>query len=132
MPIKWNDSLNTGVEEIDQQHQELISRINNLLASMHQGEANTELMKVFQFLDDYVKMHFQTEEKIMAMSNYPQSSDHRAKHADFSKQVAELKKELETEGANAALVIKTQRWLTSWWDEHINNVDKELGAFLKK
>jgi len=31
MPIKWHESLSVGVAEIDEQHQELFRRLNQLL-----------------------------------------------------------------------------------------------------
>ena len=65
MAIEWTEDLATGVPEIDAQHKELFSRINRLLEACNQGQGRAEVGKTLAFLEEYVLIHFSTEEKIM-------------------------------------------------------------------
>ncbi len=130
MNMKWTEQLSIGIVEIDQQHQELFNRINNLLQAMHEGKGKDEIQKVMAFLDDYVVSHFGTEEKYMGEYHYPEINQHKEQHQTFTSNFNDIKKELETEGPSSTLVIQTQRKLSEWWLGHIATVDKELGAFL--
>lgn len=130
MNMKWTEQLSIGIAEIDQQHQELFNRINNLLQAMHEGKGKEEIQKVMAFLDDYVVSHFGTEEKYMGEYHYPEMKQHQEQHQTFTSNFNDIKKELETAGPSSNLVIQTQRKLSEWWLGHIATVDKELGAFL--
>ncbi len=131
LAIQWNSSLTTGVAEIDNQHQGLIKGINNLLDAMREGNGKETIEKVISFLDEYVVIHFGTEEKYMAQYNYPEFSSHKEQHQSFIICFNNLKKELESVGPTSALVIQTQRKLSEWWENHILLIDKELGGYLK-
>ena len=131
MPLQWNESLATNVVEIDNQHRELITSINNLLQAMQQRKGNEEIEAVLRFLDEYVKMHFGMEEEYMQKHTYPGYNSHKEEHDQFIKSFLDLKQEFGVVGPEPVMVIKTQRWLTDWWTSHIGKVDKELGAFLQ-
>ena len=130
MAIQWNSSLATGVAEIDNQHQELIKRINNLLEAMREGKGKETLEKIISFLDEYVIVHFGTEEEYMDQYNYPEYSTHKEEHQSFIVYFNNLKKELASEGPTSVLVIQTQRKLSEWWENHIALLDKKLGEYL--
>ena len=49
MLVKWTPEYAVGVEEIDRQHQELFSRINDLLEACQRGEGKQEVGKVLSF-----------------------------------------------------------------------------------
>ena len=42
MAIAWNDSMSTSVDEIDEQHKELISMVNALSEAMRSGKGKDE------------------------------------------------------------------------------------------
>jgi hemerythrin len=130
MSLKWTEQLATGVHEIDHQHQELFTRMNNLLQAMHEGKGKEEIQTVMIFLDDYVVSHFGLEEKYMTQYDYPQFSQHQEQHQSFTNNFSKIKQEFESTGISSALVIQTQRKLSDWWENHITMLDKELGAFL--
>ena len=65
MKIKWTSDLSVDVKEIDGQHKELFKRINNLDTAMKKGRAKEEVLGLIEFLDEYVVIHFRTEELFM-------------------------------------------------------------------
>lgn len=134
MAFEWNQSLSVGVDVIDQQHQELIKRINSLRDAMSQGKGRGEVAKTVDFLADYVVEHFDTEERYMARFDYAAAMHHKAEHRAFMEDFGKLKKQydaLESQGAITSFVtIDIQRRLVDWLINHIGKVDKSLGAFL--
>ena len=54
MQIEWNDDLTTGNNTIDEQHKELISRFNSILAACNLGKGKDEVKNLLQFLGEPV------------------------------------------------------------------------------
>lgn len=132
MPIEWTERLRVGVEEIDNQHKELFKRINNLLDACTQGKGKDEVLNTLRFLDDYVTVHFTAEERLQQKYNYPDYVSHKAQHAEFIKNISDIKKAVEEEGAGLHLVIRTNRTVVDWLINHIGKMDKKVGALLKE
>ena len=131
MLIQWQEGLAIGVPEVDQQHQEIISRVNQLLVAMAEGKGRQEVSGVIDFLGKYVVSHFAAEERVMAQANYPDYPAHRQKHAAFVADFGELKREYEAHGISSVLVIQVQRRVIDWLINHIGKEDKQIAAFLK-
>lgn len=131
MAIQWKDSLATGVQEIDNQHKELFDAINKLFDACSQGKGKEEVDKVIKFLGDYVVLHFGAEEKLQKKFSYPEYNAHKEQHEKFISDFLELKKQIDTEGANARSVILINRVVVDWLIKHIGVSDKKLGVFLK-
>lgn len=130
MSLEWTDSLAVGVAEIDAQHKELFSRFNNLLNGCNEGKGKEEVLKLLLFLDDYVRTHFATEEKLQIRHNYPGHPTHKAQHQGFINDVERLKAQVTQDGATLSAVILTNKTLVAWLVEHIGKSDKQFGEFL--
>ncbi len=131
MLIKWTPDLATGSSEIDNQHIELFERINSLLESMSRGKGREEVGKVITFLENYVVEHFGMEERYMNKLSYPGYSLHKGQHAQFLNEFSTIKRQFQNEGSSSLLAINIQRKVIDWLKNHISQVDKELGEFLK-
>jgi len=132
--LRWTESLAVGVDRIDEQHRELIERINNLRAAMSQGRSKEEIRETIGFLEAYVVVHFAAEEQAMLASAYPYEALHKAEHTAFIRDFAVIKEKLERlerEGMITSFAaIETQRKLSDWLVNHIGKSDKVLGAYL--
>jgi len=134
--MKWTDDLSVGIDVIDEQHKELISRINDLVDSVRQHSCKYKIGDVIKFLEDYIVIHFGEEEELMQKYGYPEYKAHKAQHEYFMREFAELRKELEKlEGGKKRgsydLSVETNRIVVDWILDHIAKVDKRLGAHLK-
>jgi len=129
--LQWSDDLAVGVELIDREHKELFSRIDALLQAMAKGQGKAEVVKVIDFLERYVVIHFSDEESLMLSVKYPGYAAHKLLHTAFIRDVAALKADLAAHGANAALAIRAQQELSGWLVNHIRQVDTKLAAFVK-
>jgi hemerythrin-like metal-binding protein len=134
--MEWTEDLSVGIEEIDEQHKELIIRINDLVDSVRQHSCKYKIGDVIKFLEDYIIVHFGEEEGLMQKYGYPQYKAHKAQHEYFMGEFAELRKDLEKlEGGRKRgsydLSVETNRIVVDWILDHIAKVDKILGAHLK-
>lgn len=132
MAIEWSNALSTGIEWQDKQHKELFNRINSLLDAMTVGLGKEEVLRLFNFLDEYFIVHFEVEEQAMHRYNYPDVIEHLEAHTDFIDRVGKLREKAETEGISTNLVIKVQREVVDWLINHIGEIDQKLAAFIKK
>lgn len=130
--MQWSASLATGVDLIDQQHQELIKRINQLLEACNQGKGKEVVEEMLNFLEDYVKTHFRAEEKLQQDHHYPEYPTHKQLHDQFIQDIGNLKQQFESEGATLRLVVVINRKVVDWLTQHIMRADKALAAFLKE
>ena len=132
MAIKWSPEYAIGVEIIDNQHKELFNAVNNLLEACSQGKGKEEAGRILEFLENYVVEHFQTEEGIQKENGFPEYPEHKAAHEGFIRSFIELKKAFEKEGATLSFVVKINKIIIDWLIQHVTQVDKRLGIFLKK
>lgn len=131
MKIEWSDKLSVGFDLIDSQHKELIDRLNMLLSAMSEGRGRGRLDETIKFIEDYVVVHFETEEELMRKNLYPDYSLHRLEHQYLVVDFTTRKEELASGSPTSADVIKTYNWLTDWVANHIMQTDVKLGTFLK-
>ena len=71
MFMEWSNNLATGVPEIDNQHKEIINRVNSLSAACSEGKGKEEVLRVLLFLEEYIKEHFAAEERLQLRHAYP-------------------------------------------------------------
>jgi hemerythrin len=131
MPIQWTDDLTVGVKEIDDQHQELFKRVNELSQAMWDGKGKEESKKLMDFLGDYVVSHFGTEQRIMSAKGYPEYESHKKIHEKFINDLMNLKKQFDSGEATSSMVIQVLDETCEWLKSHIRKVDKRLGDFLR-
>jgi hemerythrin-like metal-binding protein len=134
--MKWTEDLSVGIEEIDEQHKELISRINDLVDSVRQHVCKYKIGDVIKFLEEYIFVHFGDEEGLMKKYGYPDYPAHKAQHEFFISEFTDLKKELEKlEGGKKRgsydLSVETNRIVVDWILDHIAKIDRKLGAYLQ-
>lgn len=131
MAIQWDPSLSVGVKQIDEQHQELFRRVNELVDAMHRGQSKAQLGEMLSFLSVYVVQHFGAEEKLMSERWYPGAGAHRRQHADFVKTLGRVKADFDARGATSQLAIAVNTFVCTWLREHVAGSDRELGRFLE-
>ncbi|EKQ57354.1 MULTISPECIES: bacteriohemerythrin [unclassified Clostridium] len=130
MYLDWDWTLNIGIDSIDDQHKELIARLDQLLASIEEGKGDEEVIKTLDFLEEYVVKHFNEEEEIQTKINYPLYDIQHKQHEEFKSDLKEFRRIFETQGTSAVLALNIQKKLTDWLKNHITNLDKDLGDFL--
>lgn len=78
--LQWDQSLEVGLEEIDQDHKhiiELANQLNDMVASRQSIEA---IQSSFALLRDFVMQHFVKEERQLVVFNCDDTDAHIAQH----------------------------------------------------
>lgn len=129
--MQWDEGLITGIEEIDNQHKQLLAMVSTLLDAINNAKGKDVITRVFKFLEYYVSVHFNTEEAYMTKYDYPDYISHKAQHEEFIVDFSLLKEVFVGLGPFPSLVTQIKERLCDWWINHIDEVDRVLGAFLK-
>jgi hemerythrin len=130
--IQWSDDLSVGIDLIDEQHQMLIQRLNDVSAAVEAHHGVEKIAKTLDFLVDYTNFHFSTEEKHMTANQYPGLEDHQTGHQELITTLADLEQDFGEEGATQALADSVNTFLWNWLIKHIKGVDVKFGAFLRE
>lgn len=131
MPIVWDVTMSTGVAKIDQQHQELISKLNGLLEAMRKGRGKDEIGKLIAYLGEYVVKHFSDEEAEMERVKCPAATANRIAHQQFVKRFTEIRNRFDKDGVSPKLIIDVQQALLDWFVAHIRSIDTKLALTVK-
>ena len=126
MMINWSDDMKTGVDEIDNQHKELISQLNKLAEAIVKGKAREDIGEILDFTNAYARMHFSFEEQCMEEYSCPVAAINKKAHEKFVEIFDKLKRQFELEGPTSMLTIEVQRELIKWFSNHILKVDTQL------
>lgn len=131
--VEWHEGLSVGIDEIDGQHKALFNAVNAFLDSVETSKNVDDVAVVITFLEEYVGVHFDTEERAMKKHDYPLYDEHVEQHRYFSDTVSYLKeKYLEWGwGTTSTLKVMLQRKLVDWLLSHVSVEDKKLGAYLQ-
>ncbi|NTU59608.1 MAG: hemerythrin family protein [Deltaproteobacteria bacterium] len=115
---------------MDDQHKSLIEKVNELREAMKVGEGKEKMASLMRFLGDYAMTHFSTEERLMEHHKYPKFAEHKKIHDDFKADFLRLSQELSKATRASLMSIEVERRLSDWLVQHIQNRDKEAGAYL--
>jgi len=121
--------METGIVKIDDQHRELINRINELWAMGSQAHSKEEIKKTLDLLGEYVVQHFDDEEKLQIQCNYPRYEIHKQEHQGFIDEFQKLKKKFSEEEDISTLALELIRTITVWVVKHIQHSDTDIGMY---
>ena len=126
--MEWDDSLNTGIATIDQQHRGIVDFINKLHASAIKEDRET-VENVLTELTSYTNSHFTYEEQLLHQHEYPLLSAHKRAHDNFVIRLEEYKKR-HNNGENIAHELSGE--LVIWLTNHIKHEDQDYVPYCKK
>ena len=90
----WRDSFTGGHSLIDGQHRALFNGAVELLESIQMGMSRQRILAEIDLLLDDLKLHLQTEERLMAEAAYPELNAHAARHAEMLQHLLVLRSEV--------------------------------------
>lgn len=128
MPVHWKDSFKIGIDEIDNQHRELFTRLDKLESALRSGKGSEVVISTFHFLDNYVRLHFRAEEELQKLYLYPHREMHAAEHAAFRKRLKQLESTLAVDDPSEQLAAHINTFLTQWLITHVTSLDKDMSG----
>ncbi len=129
MSIYWDESMEIGIEQIDEQHRNLVDSFNKLSRAIR-SKNHKELEESLKFIRTYTYFHFGVEDAFMVKYKYPMFRKHYNEHKYFKKELDELLDKVEKENFRMDVLLKIQNKLVQWILNHIMDDDKELGKYL--
>jgi hemerythrin len=130
--VTWSASYSIGVKLIDDQHKGLLDIVNDLFnhATGKEAEERIYFKEVIDQAVQYIKMHFQTEEKLMISTKFPGYEEHKKSHDEFTLMVVKSVKDF---GSGKRLVLeKFAYFLKNWVLTHIAVEDKQYADYFRK
>jgi hemerythrin len=120
--FEWKDAYRVGIEDIDEEHRELVRIANRLFGELDNGQLQRELMTLRQ----HMLAHFHKEEILMGRIGYPRLAEHRTLHEalldDFDHYAANVAR-------NPEQVPGLRAFLVEWVLDHIVNHDQGIAEF---
>jgi len=129
--VTWTPSISVNYPIIDEQHQELFSRIRELIVSIGNEQTAEETGAVIEFLEEYIIIHFATEERYMKQYNDPNYLKHKSAHQQFNSNFRQIKKYYLKNGGSLYLTMRIQDELFDWFIHHIKKMDQKLALLLR-
>lgn len=131
MRARFDETLYTGNKEIDEQHKELIGRIDKLLLLCeNEKPAKREAITLLDYLADYTDYHFAEEEKLQEELGYPGIVEHKKKHEELRQTVRDLHEMLaEQEGPTDEFVKQVSENVAEWLYFHIRGFDRSVAEY---
>ncbi|MCU7802680.1 MAG: bacteriohemerythrin [Candidatus Thiodiazotropha sp. (ex Lucinoma borealis)] len=126
--VSWDDSLSVGIQTIDDDHQKLLSLINNLQTSVLYPTGEDFERQALSELVDYTRYHFEREEKLMQDNGYPDFESHKQQHKDMIAKVSLFLESYEKDSEGT--VDELTGFLKTWLIDHIAGTDQKYSKFL--
>ena len=127
MAIVWNEQrMATGVQEVDEQHKELIRHFNEFHEAMAHGKGQATAIGLLAFLADYTETHFTCEERCMRQYRCPAAAANLAAHNSLRKEIAGLRGHIKDNKLTIMDLVKVEQTLGAWIQDHICTIDIQL------
>lgn len=117
----------TGIEEIDQQHTQLVKCLDDLQDYIGGPYGFAAAFTALNTLLDYTRFHFAFEEQLLGQWNYPHLDNHIAEHKAIADDVAALWDGIE---AGREIDEKMVQTIRGWILDHIKAEDLQYANFL--
>ena len=125
--LEWNESLETGVDEIDSDHRCLIALANRIHTAAQAGNREEVADLVLEFCN-YCDDHFVMEEEFMRDIHYPQRLEHKRDHdqmlADLDKIMGKVRSNLDASAVMAEFIFR-------WTANHVLIIERQLAEFVR-
>jgi len=127
--ITITKDMETGIAKVDEQHRELVNRINAVVSMGVKSMSNEETQKTLDLLSAYVIKHFGDEEALQQQSKYPKYQEHSKQHKIYIGEINKLKQEFAQNGSSAKFTLDLSKSIIDWIVRHIKSSDVEFGKF---
>jgi hemerythrin len=122
--IEWKKEYSVGVTKLDDQHKKILKIVNQCIGQQFSTQNEREIEEILDFLQNYIKEHFKTEEEYMLKHQYSGYEEQRNEHNQFIDRLFEAQKEYLKHGQVTSINIFNFVW--DWFSQHILILDKQL------
>lgn len=117
--IPWSKEYELGITQIDDEHQMILAKINDLILAMNSGKLG-RIRQSFASLLEITLDHFSYEESYMEANNYSSLASHKRVHENLVRALERFGQKIEDGTLEEA---KLASFLKNWLFTHIMGVD---------
>lgn len=131
IPIfQWRNEYNINVSEMDNDHKRLFEISNRLYEAIHSGVSRSELESILNLIISHTGQHFDKEEDLMEMHNFPETNIQRKEHMLFTETVLEYKRKFKS--YEIEIDMEFINLIKDWVINHILTEDRKYGVYLNR
>jgi len=127
--IQWRDEFEIGIDEIDHEHRELISLINEADAALQDDADIVSIASFFGEIYTRISAHFALEEAVMRRLRYDGYGAHKADHEELLEGIRDIMDGYER-GEYTKYHDVLAEHLESWFTTHFGTKDASLHHFI--
>ncbi len=127
--IAWADCYRTGIDEIDREHERMVSNFNAAVSAIRTTSDHHITARV---LDNFIMetaKSFVKEEGAMAIEGFDDLDLHRERHQHYLSRLDFLREKM-SRGSDISLDL--MGYFASWVSHHVSVTDRKFGDFLKE
>jgi len=124
---RWSKKYNINIPEIDFQHQYFLKLIQRLEKRFEIGMSSHLTYRHFNEILAYADFHFQSEENIMILYNYPDILIHQEQHKELLDEIGTTLYYYKLGKKSTAEIIQM---LVHWFLDHTVEKDSKFGEFI--
>ncbi len=127
--IEWKKEFETGVEDVDHEHQELVELLNTLHAKL---EDDADQETVADFLGEVfarISAHFALEETVMRKHAYDEYAAHKADHEALLDDIRDIM-DAHAAGEYSDYAGALSEAVRDWFVNHFKTKDARLHKML--
>jgi len=125
--IAWRKEFETGVAEVDHEHQELVALINRLADDISAGADKERVQLFLGEVFARIAAHFALEESVMRKHGYDEYEAHKAEHENLLDEIRDIMDGAETDYTEA-LSATVGEWFIGHFQTKDARLHKKLGV----
>jgi len=125
--ITWRKEFETGIAEVDHEHQELVALINRLADDISAGADKERIQAFLGEVFARIAAHFALEESVMRKHLYDEYEAHKAEHETLLDEIRDIMDEAE-DGYAETLSTTVANWFVGHFKTKDARMHKNLRA----
>lgn len=129
--IEWRKEFETGIAEVDHEHQELVALINALHEQLRSAAGPDRVAAFLGEVFARISAHFALEETVMRKHRYDEYAAHKAEHEALLDQIRDIMDDYEAGAyadADEALATAVRDWLVNHFKTKDARLHRKLGV----
>ncbi len=127
--MDWESKYSVDIEEIDNYQKKMFELFNELIDLKKTNAETKEYINMIARINEYSRIYFSAEEKILKKNGYPDFGEHAKTHRQFTKSFISLRREISDDVENLSYDVINE--LRSWLINHILTFDSLYIPFLR-
>jgi hemerythrin len=128
--LTWNHSCSVGVQAMDDQHGILMDALNELRMALLKGNEGRVVRGMLSRVNELMRMHVESEERLLALNGFPGLAAHRAEHQRLLGRLAQF--DVRFEQRQSAAVYELVEYLRKWFTTHTGIAGQKYGPWLQQ